>query len=88
MAMEVENSIVVCMGSSCFARGNRRNLEVVEQFLAAHGLKAEVRLAGSRCDDDCQKGPNVIINGVAHHGVDTGALIDLLNAEFIACRKK
>ncbi len=86
--METEDSIVICMGSSCFARGNRKNLEVVEQFLAAHGLKAEVRLAGSRCADECQKGPNVIINGVAHHGVDSGALIDLLNAEFIACKRR
>ncbi len=76
------------MGSSCFARGNRKNLAVVEQFLAAHGLKAEIRLAGSRCADDCQKGPNVIINGVTHHGVDSGALIDLLNAEFVAPKRK
>ncbi len=86
--MNTEDSIVICMGSSCFARGNRENLKVVEQFLAAHDLKADVRLAGSRCADECQKGPNVIINGVAHHGVDSGALIDLLNAEFFACKRK
>ncbi len=86
--MNTDNCIVICMGSSCFARGNRTNLEVAEQFLAEHGLKAEIRLAGSRCADECRKGPNVIINGVAHHGVDSGALIDLLNAAFTPCERK
>ena len=34
--------IVICMGSSCFARGNEKTVEVCESFLAARGLKDEV----------------------------------------------
>lgn len=74
--------IVICMGSSCFARGNRKNLELVERFLLEHGLDIPVRLAGSRCENACQEGPNISINGVMYHQVDAGALIDLLNAHF------
>ena len=34
--------IVICMGSSCFARGNEKTVEACENFLAARGLKDEV----------------------------------------------
>ncbi len=80
--MEQENSIMICMGSSCFARGNRKNLEVLEQYMAKHGLQAAVELNGSRCEEFCQKGPNVRINGTMYHQVDSGALIDLLHQHF------
>ncbi len=80
--MEADRRIVICMGSSCFARGNRKNLEVVEQFLREHELDVRVELAGSRCEEYCKLGPNVQIDGVLHHHVDTGTLIDLLNAHY------
>lgn len=28
--------ILICMGSSCFARENRENLQVIEEFLRYH----------------------------------------------------
>lgn len=80
--MAEDGHIVICMGSSCFARGNRKNLEVVEQFLDRHGLKARVELGGSRCEECCREGPNVSINGTMYHEVDSGALVDLLKAHF------
>lgn len=80
--MNEDKSVVICMGSSCFARGNRKNLEVVEKFIASHNLKVSVKLSGSRCAELCPKGPNVMINGVMYHQVDSGALIDLLNKHF------
>lgn len=85
--MGQENSIVICMGSSCFARGNRKNLEVVEQYLAKHGVQAAVELSGSRCEECCQKGPNIRINGTMYHQVDSGSLIDLLHQHFSAKRE-
>ena len=61
--------IVICLGSSCFARGNSENLTVIEEFLAGHGLKASVRLSGKLCQDECKRGPNLIVAGVTHHEV-------------------
>ena len=29
--------IVVCIGSSCFSRGNERNVEVIQKYLEEHG---------------------------------------------------
>ena len=61
--------IVICLGSSCFARGNSENLAIIEEFLASHGLKASVRLSGKLCQDECKQGPNLTIAGVTHHEV-------------------
>ena len=62
--------ITVCMGSSCFARGNQQNLAFIEAFMKAHDLEAEIDLAGARCENKCATGPNITINGVEYNGVD------------------
>lgn len=56
-------TIKVCMGSSCFARGNAANLDYIEKFVKDNGLDAKIEVIGSRCENNCAVGPNVIING-------------------------
>ena len=80
--MDTDIHIVICMGSSCFSRGNEENLEVLEKYLAQHGLTAQVDLAGSRCEGACTEGPNLTINGCRHRQVDRGTLVDLLDETF------
>jgi NADH:ubiquinone oxidoreductase subunit E len=70
--------IVVCLGSSCFARGNAENLALINQHVQKNGLKATVRLTGRLCQDQCKQGPNLMIGGVLHHGVTTDRLRSLL----------
>ena len=57
-------SVTICMGSSCFSRGNNRNLEAVRAWLGEHHREAEVELKGCRCGNACAVGPNIWINGV------------------------
>ncbi|WP_176011763.1 (2Fe-2S) ferredoxin domain-containing protein [Victivallis sp. Marseille-Q1083] len=78
-----KNNIVICMGSSCFARGNEQNLRKLEEFLARNRISAEVHLAGSTCEGQCALGPNLKINGEIFHNVDGEMLIDLLNSKLI-----
>ena len=59
--------ITVCMGSSCFARGNQQNLAFIEAFIKTHDLEADIDLAGARCENKCAMGPNVVINGVEYN---------------------
>jgi NADH:ubiquinone oxidoreductase subunit E len=66
------------MGSSCFRRGNRKNLEFIEKYLEDNACTAEVELVGSRCEEECRKGPNLQINGRMFHEVDQEILADLL----------
>lgn len=70
--------IKICMGSSCFRRGNRKNLEFIESYLEEHGCVAEVELVGSRCEEQCRKGPNLEINGRMYHEVSQEILAGLL----------
>jgi len=70
--------IRICMGSSCFRRGNRKNLEFIESYIEDHGCAAEVELVGSRCEELCRKGPNIQINGRMFHEVTQETLFDIL----------
>jgi NADH:ubiquinone oxidoreductase subunit E len=66
------------MGSSCFQRGNKSNLEFIEAYLQEHKCTANIELVGSRCEDECRKGPNLVINGRSYHGVTREILADLM----------
>jgi NADH:ubiquinone oxidoreductase subunit E len=71
--------ITICMGSSCFSRGNSRNIEVVQDFLRAQSLPPSIELSGHLCEGHCKSGPNVTINGKMYHEVDPIVIIALLN---------
>lgn len=70
--------ITVCMGSSCFARGNAQNLEFIENYVKANALEASIEISGSRCEGKCAEGPNVIINGVEYNNVDEEKIKSIL----------
>ncbi len=79
--MKESIEIVICMGSSCFSRGNNANLQVIQEYLKSNGIDGSVKLQGSRCEGKCMNGPNIRINGVMFHDVDAGSLIDILDHE-------
>ncbi len=74
--------LVICMGSSCFSRGNNRNLETIRQWLSMHGYEANVELKGCRCGGHCGDGPNIWINGIEHQGVTPASIPALLSRTF------
>lgn len=63
MTQNEKITIKVCMGSSCYARGNASNLEFIENYIKEHHLEANMEIFGGRCENRCAEGPNVIING-------------------------
>jgi NADH:ubiquinone oxidoreductase subunit E len=70
--------IVVCLGSSCFARGNSENLAIIDSHVQSAGLNASVRVTGRLCRDECMQGPNLSTGGEIHHGVTRAKLRELL----------
>ena len=76
--------ITICMGSSCFARGNEKNVALCEEFLAARGLRddVDVELGASLCTGNCAQGPVVIVNGKTYTNVDRGVMKDILENLF------
>ena len=78
MSDEVEPEVVVCLGSSCFARGNAQNLSALEAFLQSHSLSQHVHIRGCLCQDECKQGPNITISGTHHHDVSAAKLREIL----------
>jgi NADH:ubiquinone oxidoreductase subunit E len=71
--------IAVCLGSSCFARGNSAHLAAIKDYIESRGLNDKVNLCGHLCEDQCKLGPNVTIGGERHHEVTAQRLRELLN---------
>ena len=74
--------IRICMGSACFARGNSENLEFIENYIKENNLDAKVEIYGSRCSDNCEKVPNININGKDYTFISKQMLIEILENIF------
>jgi NADH:ubiquinone oxidoreductase subunit E len=70
--------VVVCLGSSCFARGNSQNLAAIEAYLESHKLAEAFRVTGRLCQDECKQGPNLSVCGAHHHEVCAATLREIL----------
>lgn len=73
-----KHNIKVCMGSSCFARGNLDNLNFLENYIKENNLEAEIELTGALCQDKCSSGPNIYIDDVLYNEVNPDKLENIL----------
>lgn len=78
MSHDGKTCITLCLGSSCFTRGNAELLPVLQDQLAQRGLADRVHLKGSRCEGQCMHGPNLRIGEVLVHEVKAADLETLL----------
>lgn len=74
--------IQICMGSSCFSRGNGKTLKVIQNYLKEHQLEGDVVLKGNHCFADCSLGPIVKINDELHENVSSESILELLQNTF------
>lgn len=81
--MSASNNVVVCMGSSCYARGNNRNLEIIRKYAETNPLALSMEVKGILCTCLCMKGPVIEINGVRHEKVSPDEVVPLLD-KFLA----
>lgn len=72
-------TIKVCMGSSCFARGNLQKLNFLESYIKENDLDAEIELTGAHCQEKCEFGPNIYINDKLYNEVDEDKLKQIMN---------
>jgi NADH:ubiquinone oxidoreductase subunit E len=75
--------IIICMGSSCFSRGNRKALPMIQEFLKERGLSGRVVFRGAHCFGKCENGPVLSINGVEYRQVDLNRLQGILEQVFV-----
>ena len=69
------------MGSSCFSRGNRLTLQLIQQYLKEHQLEGEVILKGNHCFGECNEGPHVKIGSKVYHKVQADGILEILQDE-------
>jgi len=81
--MEIDKKeVVICLGSSCFARGNKQLVKVVNNYLRDRNLLNEVRFHGQRCFGQCAVGPSIKLDGIMKEKLDEDRVINLLDDFF------
>ncbi|MDF1575164.1 MAG: (2Fe-2S) ferredoxin domain-containing protein [Bacteroidales bacterium] len=78
----LKKEIKICLGSSCFSRGNKKTLQVVQKYLKDHQLEREVILKGNHCFSDCNKGPVLKIGSRLYEEVSDENVLAILESEF------
>lgn len=79
MAVRIEMQI--CLGSSCFSRGNKEVVNFIREYLRKNHLDDKVIFKGARCMGLCSNGPNLNINGVTIEGVTISRIESILEKE-------
>lgn len=77
--MNHRREIIICLGSSCFARGNRNLLKQVQRYINQHGLADKVLFRGDHCFSECSKGPNLKIGGKIYSQLNEDNIHQILN---------
>jgi len=79
--------IKICMGSSCFSRGNRQTLQAIQHYLKEHHLEGEVILKGNHCFGECNDGPILKIGARVYNQVSSDTILEILENELGALKE-
>ena len=80
MAKKIEMQI--CLGSSCFSRGNKDVVAFIKEYLRKNHLDDKVIFKGARCMGLCSNGPNLRINEKIIEGITLSGVEQILENEF------
>jgi NADH:ubiquinone oxidoreductase subunit E len=70
--------ITICMGSSCFSRGNNKTLHLIKKYIDANELGEEIKITGSLCEGKCNCGPHITIDGKRYDNITPETAIDII----------
>lgn len=80
--MDQRIEIVICLGSSCFSRGNKATVRLIDDWLKQHGLRDKVNYRGNHCFASCDKGPVLKVAGTEYFHVTGEKAIEILREHF------
>jgi NADH:ubiquinone oxidoreductase subunit E len=72
----------ICLGSSCFSRGNKDVVMFIREYLRKNHFDDKVIFRGARCMGHCSNGPNLKINGITTEDVTLSKIEGILDREF------
>lgn len=76
------HKILICLGSSCYSRGNAEHLKTIKSFLNDNNIESQVDFRGHLCNDMCNKGPVIEIDDTVFEGVTASNLPTILDNHF------
>ena len=79
--MSRETEMQICLGSSCFSRGNKELVVFIKEYLKKNHLEDKVIFKGGRCMGNCSNGPNLKINDEIKEGVTLSKIENILDHE-------
>ena len=71
----------ICLGSSCFSRGNKDVVQLIREYLRKNHLDDKVVFKGARCLGHCSNGPNLVMNGKVIEGIGLSQVEKILEDE-------
>ena len=84
MAKSIEMQI--CLGSSCFSRGNKDVVMFIREYIRKNHLEDKVIFKGARCMGHCSNGPSLNINGLVIEGVTLSKIESILEKELASLK--
>jgi NADH:ubiquinone oxidoreductase subunit E len=73
--------LTICLGSSCFARGNRKTLSLIQNYIKEHQLEGKVKFKGNHCFGKCIMGPVLKVGENIYEQVSENNVPDILEKE-------
>lgn len=73
--------VTICMGSSCFSRGNSMVAEAIQRFVTDKGLQDRVSIRGCLCEGECKSGPNIRIDDTLYANVSADTAVDIISRQ-------
>lgn len=80
--MNQKIEVVICLGSSCFARGNKNTLRVIAQFIKDHDIQDRIHFHGGHCFGNCADGPILKVGDTLYTEVDDLKALEILRNTF------
>ncbi|MDI6833624.1 MAG: (2Fe-2S) ferredoxin domain-containing protein [Bacteroidales bacterium] len=65
----LKTPIYICMGSSCFSKGSRNLVDIINNLIEQYQLQSFIDFRGKRCFDKCAEGPNLQIGDTIYNHV-------------------
>lgn len=80
--------IEICLGSSCFSRGNKKLVHWIKAYLDERMLNDRVVFRGAHCFDACASGPSMRLGGTFFYHLDEEKLQGILDDWFAQLEKE
>ncbi len=69
MEKDKKHKIRICLGSSCYTRGNAENLKIIQAYVEGKNLNVSIDFRGHLCNENCNRGPVLTIDEVTYEEV-------------------